>query len=172
MLRATDASFMIHVFGHRVQQASCCSASGLHIRTSAFTFEQALYLLNCSFVCLYFGSRVIRVDIAKHLHKEAHGVKLLNLTFRKRTHPVDKFVPLRNGDAQLFFTACESKRVVRNLDDAGSAIQGDCQGVVIDHSHCGRSCCGSKDAVTGSGQQQIAVDLIVTLEGRGLPSTG
>ena len=164
---------MIDVFSHCVQQAPCGSASGLHFRSSAFTFVQALNFLHRSLVGYRIGDGGIRSGVTQHLHKKAKGFFGLNFAFGEGAHPEHEFVPLRDGNAQLFFDSSWIKAcAVRHLDGVGGAVQGDTQGVVADHANGGRGCGGRKCAVAGGCQQQIAVDLIIALQRRCLAGFG
>ncbi|MNE73855.1 hypothetical protein D3C80_1698890 [compost metagenome] len=76
----------------------------------------------------------------------------LHLALRQCAHAVHKFIPLRDGDAQLFLHGLRIKaRVVRHLDCACSAVQGDGQGVVANYTHGGRGRGGGQRTVTGGG---------------------
>ncbi len=70
-----------------------------------------------------------------------------------------------------FLTACGSEtRAVRHLDRFGRTVQRNSQRVIANYPHscrCGR---GSQGTVTGGGQQEITIDLIVASQGRTLAS--
>ncbi|MNY18456.1 hypothetical protein D3C86_1518350 [compost metagenome] len=61
---------------------------------------------------------------------------------------------------------------MRHFDCPGRTIKSDGQRVIADHPHRGGGCGGGQGAVTGGGQQQVAIDLIVAFQSSGLASTG
>ncbi|MNR08539.1 hypothetical protein D3C85_1247030 [compost metagenome] len=96
----------------------------------------------------------------------------LHFAFGQRTHAVHKVVPLRDGDSELLLYCLRVEAcVVRHLDRAAGAVQGDGQGVVANHTYGSGCCRGGQGAVAGRGQQQVTVDLIVTLERSTLTGT-
>ncbi len=94
----------------------------------------------------------------------------LHLAFSQMAHAIHEVVPLRDGDTELIlhYVRIEAS-VVRHLDGSTCTVQGDGQGVITDHAHRSRRCSGGQGAVTRRSQQQVAVDLVVTLDRRALP---
>ena len=166
---AAGTLFMVHELGDRVEQSPGRAAGRCQLCAVPLPLVERLDLLERPLVrqdrCL-IG---LAVGLAQHFEEVVHGLVVLHLALRQGLHAVHEAVPLRDGNAQLLLDRLRVKaRAVRHLDGTGSAVQGNRQGVVAHHADGRGRRRGGQAAVAGRGQQQVAVDDVVSLERHGL----
>jgi len=106
------------------------------------------------------------LDIAQYAQEVVHGFMALHLALGQCLHSVHEPIPLRDRDTELLFDGLRIEAsIVRHLDRLTGTIHGNGQGVVADDADGRRGCRGGECSVTRGGQQQIAIDLIIALQG-------
>ncbi|MNG12730.1 hypothetical protein D3C84_963630 [compost metagenome] len=134
---------MVDVLGHGVEQAPGGAACRVQLATATTAFVQLLNLAKGALVGQLLRQGAGRAGFTEHIHEKSECLVPLDLAFGQYAHAVHEVVPLRDGDAELLLHRLRIETgVVRHLDSAAGAVQGDGQGVVAHHPNSGWGCSG------------------------------